>query len=71
MSEVYPMAVTQNLRVFGSAAYPVYLFREGSETILFEGGIGSTLLVEQMNRAGISLDEVRDLVITHAHPDHT
>lgn len=72
MSEPYPAAITQNLWVFGSAAYPVYLFREGSEAILFEGGIGSTapLLVEQMGRAGMSLDEVRDLVITHAHPDH-
>ncbi len=67
-----PFPITENLWIFGSTAYPLYLFRDGSEAILFEGGIGATppLLVEQMEAVGIPLTAIRQLAITHAHPDH-
>jgi 2-aminobenzoylacetyl-CoA thioesterase len=67
-----PLPITQSFWVFGTADYPIYLFRDDSEAALFEGGIGSTapLLAEQVQSAGIPLAAIRQLAITHAHPDH-
>jgi 2-aminobenzoylacetyl-CoA thioesterase len=67
-----PFSITENFWVFGTVDYPIYLFRGDSEAALFEGGVGSTapLLAEQVEAAGIPLASIRQLAITHAHPDH-
>jgi glyoxylase-like metal-dependent hydrolase (beta-lactamase superfamily II) len=72
MLEHPPVPLTQNLWALGSAAHPVYVFLQGDEGILFEGGIGSTapLLLEQMDHVGIARERIRCLAVTHAHPDH-
>lgn len=72
MSESPPFAVTDSFWVLGSLEYPIYLFLEDGEGAIFEGGIGATapLLVEQLEQIGIPLGQVRQLVLTHAHPDH-
>lgn len=72
MLESPPLALAHGLWVLGTAEYPVYLFFEDGEGVIFEGGIGATapLLVEQMEQVGIPLAQVNRLVLTHAHPDH-
>jgi glyoxylase-like metal-dependent hydrolase (beta-lactamase superfamily II) len=67
-----PFPITQSLWAFGTTDYPVYLFQDESEAVLFDGGIGATapLLVEQMESVGMRLAAIRQLVITHAHYDH-
>jgi len=67
-----PVAVTENLWMLGTRAYPLYLYRTDGEAILFEGSVGAMarLVAEQIDGMGIDRASVRQLVITHAHPDH-
>ena len=67
-----PVAITENLWMLGTAEYPLYLFQGERESAIFEGGTGSMgpLLGEQMEQLGIGKESVKQLVITHAHPDH-
>jgi len=67
-----PAQLTDNLWMLASNAYPLYLFKGESEAAIFEGGIGAMgpLLSEQMDQLGLSKEFVKQIVITHAHPDH-
>ena len=67
-----PVQITDNLLMFGSNEYPIYLFKGEREAALFEGGTGAMgpLLCEQIERLGIRKDLVKQAIIPHAHPDH-
>lgn len=67
-----PAKLTDQLWMLGSSAYPLYLFQGENEAAVFEGGIGAMgpLLSAQMDELGIGKDSVRQVVVTHAHPDH-
>jgi glyoxylase-like metal-dependent hydrolase (beta-lactamase superfamily II) len=58
--------------ILGTKEYPFYLYRGEHMATLFEGGIGPTgpVLEAQLHRLGIGREELGQLVITHAHPDH-
>ena len=67
-----PAQLTDKLWMLGTAAYPLYLFRGAGGGTIFEGGVGSMgpLLLEQMEQLEIARDFVKQVVVTHAHPDH-
>lgn len=67
-----PVAITDNLWMLGTNAYPVYLFQGESEIALFEGGIGpiGPVVREQLKELEIDTGLIKQLVIPHAHPDH-
>ena len=58
--------------MLGTSAYPFYLIKGRQESAIIEGGIGAQgpLMVRQLEQQGVAAGEVRQLVITHAHPDH-
>ncbi len=67
-----PVAITDNLLLLGPIEYPLYLVQDQGEALLFEGGVGACgpVLAEQL--AGLDVDphSVKQIVVTHAHPDH-
>jgi len=67
-----PAEIAPHLTMLGSSAYPIYLFRTDEGAVLFEGGIGPSgpMVCQQMEQEGIDSASVREIVITHAHPDH-
>ncbi|MCL4207325.1 MAG: MBL fold metallo-hydrolase [Pirellulaceae bacterium] len=67
-----PVAITDRLWMLGTTEYPVYLFRGSQYATLFEGGIGplAAVLRQQLADLGIAGDSIRQLIVTHAHPDH-
>ena len=54
----------------------VSLWRSGGRTVLIDAGSGSQFLptagelYDNLDAAGVALDEVTDVVFTHGHPDH-
>ncbi|SHI76386.1 Tat (twin-arginine translocation) pathway signal sequence [Shimia gijangensis] len=54
----------------------VTLLRDGDRTVLFDTGSGvgfqdsAGLLVDTLDEAGVSADEITHVVFTHCHPDH-
>ena len=67
-----PVELTDRIWMLGIANYPLYLIRGESEGAIFEGGIGpmGPIVRDQFEQLGISNDLVKQLVVTHAHPDH-
>jgi len=67
-----PVEISENLFMLGTNEYPLYLFKGRDEAAIFEGGVGAMgpLVLEQMDARGIARDLVKQLVVTHAHPDH-
>ncbi|NOZ21920.1 MAG: MBL fold metallo-hydrolase [Planctomycetes bacterium] len=67
-----PVEIIDNLWMLGSNLYPLFLFKGTSDAILFEGGTGAMgpLVLVQMEALAIDKGLVKQLVITHAHPDH-
>jgi glyoxylase-like metal-dependent hydrolase (beta-lactamase superfamily II) len=67
-----PVEVGDRLWMLGTAAYPVFLVRGQNEGAIIEGGISAlgTLLRRQFTHLGIGPDFVRQIIVTHAHPDH-
>ena len=67
-----PVEVADRLWMLGTTAYPLYLVQGRQEGAIIEGGIGAIgpLLFRQLEQLGVGADFVRQLVITHAHPDH-
>ncbi len=67
-----PTKITDRFWMLGTSAYPIYLFQGNDQLTLFEGGIGAMgpMLREQFSELGFQWDSLRQLVITHAHPDH-
>jgi len=67
-----PVAVTDKLRMLGITRYPIYLFEGSEEGTVFEGGVGAIgpSVRKQMDELSVSGDFVKQIVLTHAHPDH-
>ncbi|HPD14360.1 MAG TPA: MBL fold metallo-hydrolase [Planctomycetota bacterium] len=67
-----PVAVSDKVLMLGTNAYPMFLYSGEDEGTLFEGGVGAMgpLLLEQFDQLGIRRDFVKQIVVTHAHPDH-
>jgi glyoxylase-like metal-dependent hydrolase (beta-lactamase superfamily II) len=58
--------------MLGTNDYPLFLYRSEDEAAFFEGGTGAMgpLLLQQLQELGIPKDLIKQLVVTHAHPDH-
>ena len=67
-----PVAVTESLWMLGTNPYPLYLIKGQGAGAIVEGGTGAMgpLVREQLEQLGIGPDFVKQLIITHAHPDH-
>jgi 2-aminobenzoylacetyl-CoA thioesterase len=67
-----PVQILDRLWMLGTAGYPLYLVRGRQQDTIFEGGIGplAAVLRQQLNDLDIAADRVRQLIVTHAHPDH-
>ena len=67
-----PHTITDNVLVLGPIQYPMYLVRDANEALIFEGGVGACgpVIVEHLAQLGLAGDCVRQIVVTHGHPDH-
>lgn len=67
-----PVEIADGLWMLGTSEYPVFLAMDQNEGAIFEGGVGADgpLVAEHLTRLDIAADLVRQVVITHAHPDH-
>lgn len=67
-----PVEIADGLWMLGTSEYPVFLAMDQNEGAIFEGGVGADgpVVKDQLTRLGISPDLVKQVVITHAHPDH-
>jgi len=67
-----PAELTKGFWMLGTRAYPVYVCRDAEEAAIFEGGIGAVgpVVARQLAELGIGAQAVRQIVVTHAHPDH-
>jgi glyoxylase-like metal-dependent hydrolase (beta-lactamase superfamily II) len=67
-----PVEITPTLWMLGTSAYPLFLVKGPKEGALVEGGTGAMgpVLREQLQRLGIGPDYVKQVIVTHAHPDH-
>ena len=67
-----PAEVSPQVWMLGTAAYPVYLVRGEREGAIVEGGISALgpILDRQLHDLGVLPGYLRQLIVTHAHPDH-
>ncbi len=67
-----PVEIADGLWMLGTSEYPVFLAFDQNEGTIFEGGVGADgpLVAEQLTRLGIAADSIKQVIITHAHPDH-
>ena len=67
-----PLEIVDGFLMLGTNEYIIYLAGSGDEAVVFEGGVGAVgpVVAEQIGELGIAGDLVRQIVITHAHPDH-
>ena len=67
-----PVEITDSVVMLGTGEYPIYLVRSQGEAAVFEGGVGAMgpVLQQQIERLGIDGDFVKQIIVTHAHPDH-
>jgi len=67
-----PVEIVDGLWMLGMNEYPVFLVKDRDEAAIFEGGVGADgpLVAEQLARIEIPVDSVKQIIITHAHPDH-
>jgi len=67
-----PVEIADGLWMLGTNEYPVFLVADQNEAAIFEGGVGADgpLVAEHLSQLGIAVDSVKQVVITHAHPDH-
>jgi len=67
-----PVEITDSLMMLGTSLYPLYLVRSEEEGAIFEGGVGAMgpVLQQQIERLGIAAGYVKQMIVTHAHPDH-
>jgi 2-aminobenzoylacetyl-CoA thioesterase len=67
-----PVDITERFWMLGTTEYPVYLYRGATFDTLFEGGIGplAGVLRQQISDLAIDGQGIRQLIVTHAHPDH-
>ena len=67
-----PVELAEGLWMLGTNEYPLFLVKGAGEAAIFEGGTGAMgqLVLEQMEQLGMAKGLVKQLVVTHAHPDH-
>ena len=67
-----PSEIAHDFWMLGTAEYPVFCFRDAGECVLFEAGVSAVapVIARQLAALGIAPESVRQVVITHAHPDH-
>ena len=67
-----PAEITDSLMMLGTSLYPLYLVRSKDEGAIFEGGVGAMgpVLRQQIEGLGIASGYVKQMIVTHAHPDH-
>jgi len=67
-----PVELTDSLVMLGTNEYPLYLVKGGDQGAIFEGGVGAmgALLQQQLAQLAVPPDFVRQIIVTHAHPDH-
>ncbi len=67
-----PAEVAEGLWMLGTNEYPVFLVTSGEQGAIFEGGVGAVgpVVAEQLAGLDIAADCVKQIIITHAHPDH-
>jgi 2-aminobenzoylacetyl-CoA thioesterase len=67
-----PVEIAKDFWMLGTAEYPVFCFRDAGECVIFEASVSAvaSVIARQLAALGIALDSVKQLVITHAHPDH-
>ncbi len=67
-----PVEIADGLWMLGTSEYPVFLAMDQNEGAIFEGGVGADgpLVAEHLTRLDIAADSVKQVIITHAHPDH-
>jgi len=67
-----PQQITEDLWMLGTNEYPLYLYRGRSEGAIFEGGTGAMgpVLRGQLAGLGVAAGFVKQVVVTHGHPDH-
>lgn len=67
-----PTEIAPDLWMLGTAEYPVFCFRDAGECVLFEASVSAVapVIARQIAALGIAADSVKQVVITHAHPDH-
>ena len=67
-----PVELAEGFWMLGTSEYPVFLaVSEGAGAVL-EGGVGADgpVLSEQLAELGIDASCIKQVVITHGHPDH-
>jgi glyoxylase-like metal-dependent hydrolase (beta-lactamase superfamily II) len=67
-----PITVTDNLLFLGTVDYPIFIVRDGGEAAVVEGGVGACgpVLEAQLAKFGVAPESVKQIVVTHGHPDH-
>lgn len=67
-----PVEIADGLWMLGTSEYPVFLAMDENEGAIFEGGVGADgpVVKGQLAQLDIAADLIRQVVITHAHPDH-
>ena len=67
-----PVQITSRLWMLGTNAFPLYLYQGAQEGTIFEGSVSAMgpILDEQLQTLGVARNMVRQVVVTHAHPDH-
>lgn len=67
-----PVEIAEGVRMLGTNEYPLYLVTDGDEAAIFEGGVGAIgpVVKEQLAGLDIACDIVKQIIVTHAHPDH-
>lgn len=67
-----PVEIAEGVWMLGTNEYPVFLVTSGDEGAIFEGGVGAVgpVVAEQLAGLDIAADIVKQIIITHAHPDH-
>lgn len=67
-----PVAITDSLTMLGTTEYSLFLLKGPEKAVLFEGSIGpmGPLVLQQLRQLGVPKEMVKEIVVSHAHPDH-
>jgi len=67
-----PVEIAEGVRMLGTNEYPVFLVTDADEGAIFEGGVGAAgpLVQEQLAGLDVPTGIVKQIIVTHAHPDH-
>jgi len=67
-----PVELSESVVMLGTNEYPLYLVKGGDQGAIFEGGVAAMgpLIQQQLASLKIHRGYIRQLIVTHAHPDH-